>query len=560
MSWIYNKIKNEFVNPNSDLRHKIPKNIAQAAANFTGKFVNKKLPPNSKKWLDNYASDVITKVTIKRAPVHRAIGSFLNLASGGRFNEGKKDLGYDDLFHLSLVIEHKNPTTGKVTESQLEKLERVSFSNKITEAPNTETINVEIPGNQIIGDVVLRWMEKMGDDFYIYDAFANNCQTFIGGFLKATEALNAPGVKAFIYQNAKQLLEKQPGYLGNLAKSITNLGAIVNQVIQGGSMQGGAYLEKDAFGEWFVYDRNGNIVARYPKKELNAAAGHVARLIREEERTSHVSPPRPPRVIMQPPPPAPRGRRVNPIHLPIPGLDTETDEAEEFRDSSSSSDKGSRRSSSSSSEEGEIKEPQAKRKRGGLRPPMLKLLELFKGTGSVGKVAERMGMDVMSIDILDKYKPDITADILDWDYKAFHKETDFIPDLLWASPPCNTFSTLAYVFKERNTKNAKPKSARAKQGTAILYRTLEIIEYFQKINPKLVYVIENPRGMMRLDEKVMKLPHRDTTLYCLYDDVRRKPTDFFNNMENFMDKMPDMTDNYEKTTHHRRGLNRVRGY
>jgi site-specific DNA-cytosine methylase len=141
-----------------------------------------------------------------------------------------------------------------------------------------------------------------------------------------------------------------------------------------------------------------------------------------------------------------------------------------------------------------------------------------------------MGIEVMSVDCLYKYKPDITADILEWDYKAFHKETGFTPDLLWASPPCNTFSTLAYVFKERNTKNAKPRSARAKQGTAILYRTLEIVEYFQKLNPKMVYVIENPRGMMRLDEKVMKLPHRDTTLYCLYGDVRRKPTDFFNNV------------------------------
>ena len=160
----------------------------------------------------------------------------------------------------------------------------------------------------------------------------------------------------------------------------------------------------------------------------------------------------------------------------------------------------------------------------------LKLLELFKGTGSIGKVAKRKGMVVMSVDLLDKYQPDITADILEWDYKKFHKDTGFVPDLLWASPPCNTFSSLAYIFKERDTKTAKPKSARARQGTAILYRTLEIINYFHKLNPKMLWCMENPRGMMRLDEKVMKLPHRDTTLYCLYDDVRRKPTDFFNNV------------------------------
>ena len=162
----------------------------------------------------------------------------------------------------------------------------------------------------------------------------------------------------------------------------------------------------------------------------------------------------------------------------------------------------------------------------------LKLLELFKGTGSVGKIAKKMGMTVMSVDILDKYVPDITADILEWDYKKFHKDTGFVPDLLWASPPCNTFSTLAYQLKERNTKTATPYSARARQGTAILHRTLEIIHYFLKLNPNLLYCLENPRAMMRHDSEIKKVPHRDTTLYCLYNDpVRRKPTDFFNNVD-----------------------------
>jgi site-specific DNA-cytosine methylase len=160
----------------------------------------------------------------------------------------------------------------------------------------------------------------------------------------------------------------------------------------------------------------------------------------------------------------------------------------------------------------------------------MKLLELFKGTGSIGKIAKKMKMTVMSVDILDEYAPDIVADILEWDYKKFHKESGFTPDLIWASPPCNTFSPLAYPLKERDTRTAEPKSERARQGTKILHRTIDIIRYFQNINPKLVYVIENPRGMMRFDKKIQKLPHRDTTLYCLYNDVRRKPTDFFNNV------------------------------
>lgn len=41
----------------------------------------------------------------------------------------------------------------------------------------------------------------------------------------------------------------------------------------------------------------------------------------------------------------------------------------------------------------------------------MNLLELFKGTGSVGKVAEKMGFNVISLDFEEKYKPDIIRKI-----------------------------------------------------------------------------------------------------------------------------------------------------
>ena len=62
-----------------------------------------------------------------------------------------------------------------------------------------------------------------------------------------------------------------------------------------------------------------------------------------------------------------------------------------------------------------------------------------------------------------------------------------------------------------------------------MYKTLEIIKYFKKLNPNLLFVIENPKGMMRNDEKIKKL-NLSTTCYCLYGDIKRKLTDFFNNV------------------------------
>jgi hypothetical protein len=167
-----------------------------------------------------------------------------------------------------------------------------------------------------------------------------------------------------------------------------------------------------------------------------------------------------------------------------------------------------------------------KKQGGSIQNP--KLLELFKGTGSVGKQAKKMGFQVTSLDLDPIYTPDIETDILEWDYKKWATENNYTPDMIWSSPPCNTYSPMVYRLKERDVETAKPLSERAKIGTKILYKTLEIIEYFLKKNPKLLFIIENPRGMMRKDKEMKKLA-RETTLYCLYGDFKRKPTDFWNN-------------------------------
>ena len=49
----------------------------------------------------------------------------------------------------------------------------------------------------------------------------------------------------------------------------------------------------------------------------------------------------------------------------------------------------------------------------------MKLLELFSGTGSVGKVAKELGYDVVSLDLKDA---NINTDILNWNYKVFKQK------------------------------------------------------------------------------------------------------------------------------------------
>jgi len=156
----------------------------------------------------------------------------------------------------------------------------------------------------------------------------------------------------------------------------------------------------------------------------------------------------------------------------------------------------------------------------------MRVLELFAGSRSVGKVAEVLGYEVFSSDINAFDGIDYVVDILDFEESA----VPFIPDIIWASPPCTYFS-VASIGKHWN-KDHTPKSDNAMQGVRIVKKTLAIIEYFKKINPNLIWYIENPRGKLR-KLGIIDNVYLNTITYCQYGDTRMKPTDIWTNNFNW---------------------------
>ena len=158
----------------------------------------------------------------------------------------------------------------------------------------------------------------------------------------------------------------------------------------------------------------------------------------------------------------------------------------------------------------------------------MKILELFCGTKSVGKVFEKNGHEVISLDFQKQFNPTICCDILEWDYKKDYKEGDF--DVIWASPDCTTWS-IASGGKHRLKVNMAPITEKAVLGERLIYKTLEIINYFK---PR-IWFIENPRGLLQYFKPMLDL--KKTLVYYgnyknngeLYAMV--KPTHFWSNIE-----------------------------
>lgn len=146
----------------------------------------------------------------------------------------------------------------------------------------------------------------------------------------------------------------------------------------------------------------------------------------------------------------------------------------------------------------------------------MNVLELFAGSRSFGKIAEKYNCNVFSVDINNFDNINLVKDILD----VNKNDIPFTPNIVWASPPCTYFS-VASIGKHWNEDHT-PKSKEAIQGLKILNKTLEIINFY----PNSIFYIENPRGKMR---RIIKGIDRTTITYCSYGDKRMKPTDIWSN-------------------------------
>ena len=155
------------------------------------------------------------------------------------------------------------------------------------------------------------------------------------------------------------------------------------------------------------------------------------------------------------------------------------------------------------------------------------LLELFAGSRSVGKVGEELGMNVFSVDWQMFEGINLAIDI----GKMKKEYVPFVPDVVWASPDCTTYSIAACSTHRENS--IEPKTDYAKKCDQVNVHFIGLIKDWLNINPNMVFFIENPRGMLR-KMPFMQEFERHTIWYCQYGDDRAKPTDIWTNSNDWI--------------------------
>ena len=154
----------------------------------------------------------------------------------------------------------------------------------------------------------------------------------------------------------------------------------------------------------------------------------------------------------------------------------------------------------------------------------MKVLELFKGSGSITNYYSDSDVEVISLDILEKYNPTICSDIMTFNYKQF--DIGYF-DIIWASPECKIFSQLQCTNIGRKWKDKEHLQTEREKNKIFINKTIEIIDYLKPT----YYFIENPLHSKIWDfiENKNYIENCVIVDYCYFGYNYKKPTKILTN-------------------------------
>lgn len=209
------------------------KQTGESVANvFQGKAPRLDFSPSVRRVIQEYGNRPIVRMFVRRDPIQSALDTALNFISIGSWSSLKQKYGYDKFFHLQLeVVVRVSDSDDTNTRLVLQKNEVIDVSPAKPITNQTEMVDVPISEGHTINSLLSNAKQIMGENFYYYSAFHNNCQDFISAILKGS-GLMTPPLEAFVKQPIDDLVKNIP-ITDRIARGITDLGGVFNVALEG---------------------------------------------------------------------------------------------------------------------------------------------------------------------------------------------------------------------------------------------------------------------------------------------------------------------------------------
>lgn len=172
--------------------------------------------------LDLHKDDLVTSITVKRSPLPQFMEDLFESLSNGTWSQLKKKHGFDSFFHLAAVINddiliEKNSNGINVAIYKPYESEEIVVPSKLL-------------GKFTLGQMVENVKKDMGQDFYSYHPFENNCQNFMFRFLKDSKALT-PQIAEFVSQPIENLVKDLPAHFPGMVKTAADIYGVVQPLL-----------------------------------------------------------------------------------------------------------------------------------------------------------------------------------------------------------------------------------------------------------------------------------------------------------------------------------------
>lgn len=191
-------------------------------------FSGSAVPPKVVNFLKAHGEEKITSLKVGRVPVSKVLDLVVDVISEGQYSKIKNKIGYDKMFHLYVIVNDKYI---------LEKNELFN-TGSYTKSKDEEVINIPLNKDLTIGEFMRKASEGDEQNFYRhYDAFGANCQAMVLRLL-SKNGLLPESARTFIKQDVEKIV-KETGDTGKKAGHITNIGSILNRLLQ--TVSGGKY-------------------------------------------------------------------------------------------------------------------------------------------------------------------------------------------------------------------------------------------------------------------------------------------------------------------------------
>jgi site-specific DNA-cytosine methylase len=127
----------------------------------------------------------------------------------------------------------------------------------------------------------------------------------------------------------------------------------------------------------------------------------------------------------------------------------------------------------------------------------MKVLELFAGTRSISKSFEKRGHETYSVEWNKDFK-NITLyeDVNNLTAEKVIEICNGVPDVIWASPDCTTYSVAGISHHRRKNLETGSLNAISEYAKFCDKTNKHVLDLIKEIRPKY-YFIENPRRWIK---------------------------------------------------------------